>query len=109
MSSEGEVAFRIHEATNEEAEEELNHLGIWGDMEQGGDASWWCMETYGDVPEERLRAFANAVAAAHGATMEDGQNEDDHHDPIESEQKESTNTNPMPAESGNSVSRSEMG
>ena len=46
LSSEGEAEFRIHEATNEEAEEELNHLGIWGDMEQGGDASWWCMETF---------------------------------------------------------------
>ena len=46
LSSEGEAEFRIHEATNEEAEEELNHLGISGDMEQGGDASWWSMETF---------------------------------------------------------------
>ena len=105
LSSEGEAEFRIHEATNEEAEEELNHLGIWGDMEQGDDE---VMVVHGDVPEERLRAFANAVAAAHGATVEDRQNEDDHHDPIESEEEESANTSPMPDESGNSVSRSEM-
>ena len=66
------------------------------------------MVEHGDVPEERLRAFANAVAAAHGATVEDRQNEDDHHDSSESEEEESANTSPMPDESGNSVSRSEM-
>ena len=48
------------------------------------------------------------MAAAHGATVEDRQNEDDSHDPSESEEEESANTSPMPDESGNSVSRSEM-
>lgn len=40
--------------------------------------------------------------------MEDRQNEDDSHDPSESEEEESAKTSPMPDESGNSVSRSEM-